>query len=160
MKRMHLHMGVEDMDASIAFYTTLFAAEPVVRKGDYAKWMIEDPRINFAITPTSLTAKGIEHVGIQVEDAEELAEVHERLKSAGRPVLEEAATSCCYAQSSKNWISDPDGIIWETFLTTGENTDYGNKDPVQTGMARLVALESAKAADAPAASCCVPAGSV
>lgn len=156
MKRMHLHVGVEDMDASIAFYSALFATEPAVRKDDYAKWMVEDPRINFAITPTSHTAKGIEHIGIQVENAEELDEVHERLKAAGRPVLEEAATSCCYAQSSKNWIADPDGIIWETFLTTGENVAYGNKEPVKTGMAQLVALETARAGDAKAGSCCAP----
>jgi catechol 2,3-dioxygenase-like lactoylglutathione lyase family enzyme len=161
MKRMHLHLGVDDMDQSIAFYSALFAAEPTVRKDDYAKWMLEDPRINFAITPTTHTAKGIEHIGIQVENAEELAEVAARLKSAGRPVLEEAATQCCYAQSSKNWISDPDGVIWETFLTTGSATDYGNKEPVQTGMAQLVALETAqaetaKAEAAQAGSCCTP----
>jgi catechol 2,3-dioxygenase-like lactoylglutathione lyase family enzyme len=156
MKRMHLHLGVDDMEASVAFYSTLFAAEPAVRKDDYAKWMIEDPRINFAITPTAHTAKGIEHIGIQVENAAELAEVHERLKVAGRPVLEEAATSCCYAQSSKNWISDPDGIIWETFLTTGEAVDYGNKEPVKTGMAQLVALETAQAKGAQTGSCCAP----
>lgn len=157
MKRMHLHLGVDDMDQSIAFYSALFAAEPTVRKDDYAKWMLEDPRINFAITPTTHTAKGIEHIGIQVESVEELNEVGERLKSAGRPVLEESATQCCYAQSSKNWISDPDGVIWETFLTTGTHTEYGSKEPVQTGMAQLVALESAKADSPQSGSCCTPA---
>ena len=156
MKRMHLHLGVDDMDQSIAFYSALFAAEPTVLKDDYAKWMLEDPRINFAITPTTHTAKGIEHIGIQVDSAEELNEVGERLKSAGRPVLNEAATTCCYAQSSKNWITDPDGVIWETFLTTGDHVEYGNKEPVLTGMAQLAALETAKADGSANGSCCTP----
>ena len=156
MKRMHLHLGVDDMDQSIAFYSALFAAEPTVQKDDYAKWMLDDPRINFAITPTTHTVKGIEHIGIQLDNAEELNEVGERLKSAGRPVLEEAATTCCYAQSSKNWITDPDGVIWETFLTTGEHTEYGNKEPVLAGMAQLAALETAKADGSVTGSCCTP----
>jgi catechol 2,3-dioxygenase-like lactoylglutathione lyase family enzyme len=151
MKRMHLHVGVQDIDQSIKFYSTLFAAEPTVRKPDYVKWMLEDPRVNFAITPTSHTAKGVEHIGIQAETPEELAEVHERLKSAGRPVLEEGATTCCYAQSEKNWITDPDGIIWETFLTNGEATVYGDKLQVAQAHANLNALESANAS---ATSCC------
>jgi catechol 2,3-dioxygenase-like lactoylglutathione lyase family enzyme len=157
MKRMHLHLGVEHMERSIAFYSTLFAAEPTVRKDDYAKWMLDDPRINFAITPTTHTAKGIEHIGIEAENMDELNEIGERLKSAGRPVLAEESTTCCYAQSSKNWITDPDGVIWETFLTTGENTDYGNKDQVQNGMIRLAALETAQADSAQSGSCCTPA---
>lgn len=156
MKRMHLHLGVDDMDQSIAFYSALFAAEPTVRKDDYAKWMLEDPRVNFAITPTTHTAKGIEHIGIQVENIDELNEVGERLKSAGRPVFEEATTTCCYAQSSKNWITDPDGVIWETFLTTGDHVEYGNKEPVLTGMAQLAAVETAKADAAANGSCCTP----
>ena len=153
MKRMHLHVGVDDLDQSIKFYSTLFAAEPTVRKVDYAKWMLDDPRVNFAITPTSHTAKGVEHIGIQVETPEELAEVHERLKSAGRPVLEEGATTCCYAQSEKNWITDPDGVIWETFLTNGEATAYGDKMQVAQAHANLDRLE---AANASANSCCPP----
>ena len=156
MKRMHLHLGVDDMDQSITFYSALFAAEPTVQKDDYAKWMLEDPRINFAITPTTHTAKGIEHIGIQVDNVEELNEVGERLKSAGRPVLAEAATTCCYAQSSKNWITDPDGVIWETFLTTGDHVEYGNKEPVLTGMVQLAALETAKADASANGSCCTP----
>lgn len=153
MKRMHLHVGVEDIDQSVKFYSTLFAAEPTVRKVDYAKWMLEDPRVNFAITPTSHTAKGVEHIGIQVETPEELAEVHKRLKSAGRPVLEEGATTCCYAQSEKNWITDPDGVIWETFLTNGAATSYGDKTQVAHAHANLNALENANAS---AISCCAP----
>lgn len=156
MKRMHLHVGVSDLDASVSFYSALFAAEPTVLKPDYAKWMLEDPRINFAISNADHTAKGIEHVGIQAETAGELAEVYDRLRGAGRPVLEEGATTCCYAQSEKNWITDPDGVIWETFLTTGSATDYGNKEPVLTGMAQLAALETAKADDSVDGSCCTP----
>lgn len=157
MKRMHLHVGVEDLDASIIFYSHLFAAEPTVRKADYAKWMLDDPHLNFAISPTTHTSQGIEHIGLQVETAEELEEVRQRLAGAGRPVLTEAATQCCYAQSSKNWVTDPDGVIWETFLTTGDNVDYGNKDPIATGMAKLAALESRRADEAATGSCCAPA---
>ena len=156
MKRMHLHVGVEDIEQSIKFYSTLFGAEPTVRKPDYVKWMIEDPRVNFAITPTSHTAKGVEHIGIQVETTEELAEVHERLKSAGRPVLEEGATTCCYAKSEKNWITDPDGVIWETFLTNGEAITYGNKLPDELAMTALANLNRLEAANASATSCCAP----
>ena len=143
MKRMHLHVGVADLHASVSFYSALFAAEPTVLKPDYAKWMLEDPRINFAISNGDHTAKGIEHIGIQAETADELAEVYDRLRGAGRPVLEEGATTCCYAQSEKNWITDPDGVIWEAFLTKGEATVYGDK----------IDLASANAAEG---QCCSP----
>jgi catechol-2,3-dioxygenase len=128
MKRLHIHVSVEDVAASIHFYNTLFAAEPTVTKPDYAKWMLEDPRVNFAISKRGGDA-GIRHLGIQVEDRAELADVYSRLKRAEAPVLEEGATTCCYAQSEKSWIEDPQGIQWETFLTTGESTVYGS-DPV------------------------------
>lgn len=158
MKRMHLHVGVENLDASVAFYNILFAAEPTVLKSDYAKWMLEDPRINFAISSTAHTAIGIEHIGLQVETAEELAEVHTRLKAAGRPVLEEGATNCCYAKSEKNWITDPDGVIWETFLTNGESVVYGDKPVEELAITKLVAgLSDAKAANAAPSTCCTPA---
>jgi catechol-2,3-dioxygenase len=128
MKRLHVHVSVDDVAASIRFYNTLFAAEPTVTKSDYAKWMLEDPRVNFAISKRG-GASGIRHLGIQVEDRAELADVFSRLKRAEAPVLEEGATTCCYARSEKSWIEDPQGIQWETFLTTGESTVYGN-DPV------------------------------
>ncbi|MFM9851821.1 MAG: ArsI/CadI family heavy metal resistance metalloenzyme [Sphingomonadaceae bacterium] len=156
MKRMHLHVGVENIDTSVAFYSTLFAAEPTVLKSDYAKWMLEDPRINFAISSTDHTAIGIEHIGLQVETSEELAEVHTRLKSAGRPVLEEGATNCCYAKSEKNWITDPDGVIWETFLTNGETTVYGDKPVEELAITKLAGMKGAKAANAAPSACCVP----
>ena len=126
MKRLHVHVGVADLDRSIIFYTRLFGAEPTVAKPDYAKWMLDDPRVNFAISQGEHAAKGIEHLGIQAEDPGELAEVYGRLKSADRPVLEEGRTTCCYAKSEKSWIADPDGVVWEAFFTDGEATVYGD----------------------------------
>lgn len=126
MKRMHVHVGVRDLDSSIRFYSTLFGAEPSVTKHDYAKWMLDDPRVNFAISAGHHEVKGIEHLGIQVESDEELAQVYGRLKAADRPVLEEGATTCCYAKSEKSWIADPDGVVWETFFTRGDATHYGD----------------------------------
>jgi catechol 2,3-dioxygenase-like lactoylglutathione lyase family enzyme len=124
MKRFHVHLSVKDLSESIRFYRALFAAEPVVMKADYAKWMLDDPRVNFAISQRS-KATGVAHLGVQVEDAAELAEVYARLKRAERPVLEEGATTCCYAASEKSWIVDPQGVEWEAFLTTGASTTYG-----------------------------------
>src|SRR3970282_396256 len=108
----------DDVVESVRFYSLLFAAEPTVRKSDYAKWMLEDPRVNFAISQRGADA-GIEHLGIQVETAEELHEVYDRLQHAGRPVLEEGATTCCYAKSEKSWIAHPQGIAWDAFRTSG-----------------------------------------
>ena len=106
MKRMHVHVGVRDLDASVTFYSALFAAEPTVRKQDYAKWMLDDPRLNFAISHEH-AALGIEHLGIEAESADELREVYARLEAAKAPVLEEGCTTCCYAKSEKSWIADP-----------------------------------------------------
>ena len=128
MKRLHVHVGVNDLDASVHFYSTLFAAEPTVRKPDYAKWMLDNPRVNFAISHGRGDA-GLHHLGIQVEDADELSQVYNRLARADAPVLEEGATVCCYARSEKSWIADPQGIAWETFLTRGESTAYGGDAP-------------------------------
>jgi catechol 2,3-dioxygenase-like lactoylglutathione lyase family enzyme len=125
MKRFHVHVGVADLDASIAFYSGLFGTGPAVTKPDYAKWMLDDPRVNFAISQKCGAERGVEHLGIQVEEATELADVYTRLKDAGAPVLEEGATTCCYAKSEKSWIADPDGVVWEAFLTHGESTVYG-----------------------------------
>jgi catechol 2,3-dioxygenase-like lactoylglutathione lyase family enzyme len=128
MKRLHVHVSVDDLAQSIRFYSTLFAAEPSVTKPDYAKWMLEDPRVNFAISQRGSVA-GLDHLGIQVESEDELAEVYARLKQAEGPVLEEGKTTCCYAQSEKSWILDPQGLSWETFFTTGESTVYGESAP-------------------------------
>jgi len=147
MKRLHVHVGVEDLAVSTQFYAALFGAEPSVTRPDYAKWMLDDPRVNFAIS-TGHAGRGIEHLGIQVETPEELGEVYGRLQAAGRPVLEEGTTSCCYAKSEKSWISDPQDVVWETFLTTGESTHYGD-DPA-------LALLKPTSATAATGSCCAP----
>jgi catechol 2,3-dioxygenase-like lactoylglutathione lyase family enzyme len=179
MKRLHVHVAVADLDRSVGFYSTLFGAKPVVVKPDYAKWMLEDPRVNFAISHRRHDGGGIEHLGIQVEDEGELAEVYGRLQAADRPVLEEGRTTCCYARSEKSWIADPDGVTWEAFLTHGEATVYGGgpslaaiSDPAADAAAdaaaggtverpagtaappELAGAAIAAAAPAPAARCC------
>jgi catechol 2,3-dioxygenase-like lactoylglutathione lyase family enzyme len=125
MKRLHVHVSVDDLAASTRFYSTLFAAEPTVVKDDYVKWMLDDPRVNFAISTRAGRAPGISHLGIQAEDETELAEVYDRLRRARRPTVEATATTCCYAKSDKQWIADPQGVPWETFFTYGESTVYG-----------------------------------
>lgn len=124
MKRLHVNLAVSDLDASVRFYSTLFNAAPSVLKDDYAKWMLDDPRVNFAVT-TRGEAKGVDHLGIQVESKEELDEVYGRLKTASAPVIEQGETICCYARSEKNWVIDPQGLPWETFLTIGDSPVYG-----------------------------------
>ncbi len=119
MKRMHVHVVIENLQQSIGFYSALFDAEPAVVKPDYAKWMLDDPRVNFAIS-TRGREPGLDHLGIQVENQAELHEVYARLRKAGGNVVEQGQTSCCYAKSEKSWIDDPAGISWETFRTTGE----------------------------------------
>jgi catechol 2,3-dioxygenase-like lactoylglutathione lyase family enzyme len=130
MKRLHVHVAVEDLEQCVRFYATLFAAEPTVLKPDYAKWMLDDPRVNFAISQRGRAA-GLSHLGIQVEDKAELAEVYDRLKRAERPILDSGAVTCCYAQSEKQWIADPQGLPWETFLTSGESTVYGESEALE-----------------------------
>src|SRR5262249_31144897 len=125
MKRLHVHVGVEDLPNAIGFYSALFATQPTVVKADYAKWMLDDPRVNFAIS-TRGKQPGLDHLGIQVESEDELQEVYARLRKAGGNIIEQGKTSCCYAKSEKSWIDDPAGISWETFFTTGESTQYGD----------------------------------
>ena len=125
MKRMHVHVAVENLHQSIGFYSALFDANPAVVKPDYAKWMLDDPRVNFAIS-TRGREPGLDHLGIQVEDKIELHEVYARLRKAGGTVIEQGETACCYAKSEKSWIDDPAGISWETFHTTGKSTEYGD----------------------------------
>ena len=126
MKRLHVHVSVTDLGESVRFYSTLFAAQPTIQKDDYAKWMLDDPRVNFAISRRD-KATGIRHLGIQVEEPAELAEVYQRIEHTQRPVLNEGKTTCCYAKSEKTWVEDPQGVQWETFLTTGESTVYGGE---------------------------------
>jgi hypothetical protein len=125
MKRIHIHLAVPNVAEAIPFYSTLFATKPSVIKSDYAKWMLDDPRVNFAISARGKT-HGLDHLGIQAESPGELAEIYGRLQAANRPMLEQGETTCCYAQSTKSWIGDPAGIAWEAFLTTGESTFYGD----------------------------------
>lgn len=132
MKRLHVHVGVNDLASSVHFYSTLFGSEPTVLKDDYAKWMLDDPRVNFAISEGNHERAGMQHLGIQTESIEELAEVYGRLKAADRPVLEEGQTTCCYAKSEKSWIADPDGVVWEAFFTNGEATTYGDSPALGT----------------------------
>ncbi|CAJ0794217.1 Cadmium-induced protein CadI [Ralstonia psammae] len=114
MKRFHVHVHVDDLSKSIAFYSKLFAAEPTRVETDYAKWMLDDPRINFAIS-TRGSAPGVDHLGFQVDDAAELAELKARAEAADMALLDEGETTCCYARSDKHWITDPQGIAWEHF---------------------------------------------
>jgi hypothetical protein len=150
MKRLHVHVAVEDLVSAVRFYSTLFAAEPAVVKPDYAKWMLDDPRVNFAISARG-TRAGLDHLGIQVETPEELHEVYARLKQAGRPVLEEGATTCCYARSEKSWIDDPQGIPWEAFRTSGESTVYGDDPDFEA-----VKGSACYAPETPQGVCCAP----
>lgn len=130
MKRLHVHVTVKDLDESIGFYSTLFGATPTVTESDYAKWMLDDPSVNFAISERCGVTPGLSHLGIQVDEESELSELSERLEEAGRPIVEQKAAQCCYAEGDKAWVSDPQDIAWETFRTFGQITDYG-KDRVK-----------------------------
>ena len=150
MKRLHVHVSVEDLAQSIRFYTTLFAAGPTVQKPDYAKWMLDDPRVNFAVSKRGAAA-GVEHLGIEVETREELSEVRQRLRRGEWPTPEENSTTCCYAKSEKAWIHDPQGVAWETFLTTGESTVYGDGADLDAAGGSCCAPGPGRSAAAP---CC------
>jgi catechol 2,3-dioxygenase-like lactoylglutathione lyase family enzyme len=128
MKRLHVHVAVDDLNQSIGFYSTLFATEPTVLKEDYAKWMLDDPKVNFAIS-TRGRASGVDHLGIQVDSNEELSELASRLKAAGQTTRDQVATTCCYSKSDKSWVNDPNGLRWETFFTFDQATSYGEDDP-------------------------------
>ena len=124
MKRFHVNVSVANLDQSIEFYRALFGEEPTIRKDDYAKWMLEDPRVNFAIAESSKTS-GINHVGLQADTLDELGDIQARLRKAGKPTFEQPQAECCYAESSKTWVRDPDDVAWETFVTFGQTTRYG-----------------------------------
>jgi catechol 2,3-dioxygenase-like lactoylglutathione lyase family enzyme len=129
VKRLHVHVAVENIEKSVDFYSVLFAAPPTVRKTDYAKWMLDDPRVNFAISARGRAA-GVAHLGIQVEEPQELDRVAHRLQEAGNALFDQGAATCCYARSEKAWVLDPSGISWETFLTVGESTTYGEASAI------------------------------
>ena len=124
MKRFHVNVSVADLSASVGFYSTLFGQQPDVLKEDYAKWMLEDPRVNFAISHSS-RSRGINHVGLQADTLDELGEIQGRLRAAGAATYDQPEAECCYAKSSKTWVRDPDAVAWETFVTHGEITHYG-----------------------------------
>lgn len=143
MKRMHIHVAVSDLEQSIAFYSKLFDTEPSVTEPDYAKWMLEDPRVNFAISARGISP-GLDHLGIQVDSGNELQEIHDRLDAAGQAMLSQEATTCCYARSDKHWVTDPQGLAWETFHTLGSAPVFGaGRDAAKTEK-----------------SCCTPAAAV
>jgi catechol 2,3-dioxygenase-like lactoylglutathione lyase family enzyme len=146
MKRFHVHVHVDDLSSSVRFYSALFGAEPAVVKPDYAKWMIDDPRVNFAIT-SGASSPAIDHLGLQVESDDDLALIAAQLAAAGQSVVKQDNAECCYARGNKGWVSDPSGISWETFHTFGESTVYGND------IARPPTLTNAQ----PSESCCTPA---
>lgn len=142
MKRFHVHVSVSNLEQSIGFYATLFGVDPTVRKPDYAKWMLDDPRINFAISERG-RQPGVNHLGFQVDDESELETMHSRLVKADGDLIQENDAACCYARSDKYWVTDPQGIAWETFRTLGSAPVYGEDT------AEAMASESATA-------CCVP----
>ncbi len=152
MKRLHVHVAVGDLAQSVGFYSTLFGAEPSVLKDDYAKWMLDDPRVNFAIS-THAATPGLDHLGIQVEHGLELAEIGGRLKDAGANTLDEVGATCCYARSDKSWVADPSGIRWETFRTFGEATVYGEDPSIDAALGPAASACCAPKSVTPAACC-------
>ena len=127
MKRMHIHISVDDLAHSTAFYSQLFGTAPSVHKPDYAKWMLDDPRVNFAISQRG-EKPGLNHLGIQAENDEELGEIKTRLDAADMAVLTETGTTCCYAKSDKHWVQDPSGIAWETYHTLDSAPTFNTPD--------------------------------
>src|ERR1700732_1032681 len=153
MKRFHVHVSVDNLDESIQFYSTLFAAGPSVRQSDYAKWMLEDPRVNFAIS-THRQPIGVNHLGFQVDSGEELRGWHAQLQAADAQLVQENDQPCCYARSDKYWVTDPTGIAWETFHTLGSIPVYGEDTAVFDHGTSPVPQSHAAAGT----TCCVPAG--
>ncbi len=159
MKRFHVHLHVEDLPKSIGFYSKLFAAEPARLESDYAKWMLEDPPVNFAISSRG-HAVGIDHLGIQTDDPTELAAMKARAEAADMALLDEGETTCCYARSEKHWVTDPQGIAWEHFHTLGSIpvfNEAAEQDPAASACCAPATSPVATAAAAPeAAACCTP----
>ena len=162
MKRFHVHIAVSDLAASTAFYSQLFGQPPTKEKPDYAKWMLDDPRLNFAISSRG-HAVGLNHFGMQADSAQELAGLKglAHLASSGAP-LDQGETACCYARSEKHWVLDPQGLAWEHFLTMGDAVAYGEDSTALAAMeadkagACCVPLRSSAGEAKPGAACCVP----
>ncbi len=161
MKRFHVHLHVDDLAKSIGFYSRLFAAEPARLEGDYAKWMLADPPVNFAISTRGASA-GIDHLGIQTDDPAELAAMKARAEAADLALLDEGETTCCYAHSEKHWVTDPQGIAWEHFHTLGNIPVFHEKAASVEGVTQAVASAccapvAVSATVEPAAgACCAP----
>lgn len=156
MKRLHVHVSVQNLADSIGFYSTLFGAAPSVTKTDYAKWMLDDPRVNFAISQRSATV-GLNHLGVQVESAEELAQMHQRLQNLQTGIHTETEAACCYAKSDKHWVNDPTGIAWETFHTLDSIPMFGGDSPdacCAPEPGKFSKVEKQAACCAPGSSCC------
>lgn len=131
MKRIHLHISVADLNKSISFYQALFGLPPTIQKPDYAKWMLDDPLINFAISQRGTTV-GLDHIGIQTDNDEELSTIKTRMESAEMEILSQEGTTCCYAKSNKHWVQDPSGIAWETYHTLEEALTFSNIDEIKS----------------------------
>jgi len=157
MKRFHVHLHVDDLDKSIGFYSKLFAAEPSRVEADYAKWMLDDPRVNFAISTRGARA-GIDHLGFQTDDAAELAALKARAEAADMALLDEGETTCCYARSEKHWVTDPQGIAWEHFHTLGNVPVFSEAAPTESASACCAPAPRGKPVAIPVAaaksSCC------
>jgi hypothetical protein len=153
MKRFHFHLHVEDLDKSIAFYSRLFAAQPTRIEGDYAKWMLEDPRINFAISTRGRKA-GIDHLGFQTDDPAELAAMRERAQSADMVLLDEGETTCCYARSDKHWVTDPQGLAWEHFHTLSDIPIFSDDKKIETRAACCSPSTTSQPAQLAGSGCC------
>jgi catechol 2,3-dioxygenase-like lactoylglutathione lyase family enzyme len=132
MKRFHIHLAVDNLDQNIQFYSTLFGREPSVRHDDYAKWMLDDPRINFAISNRSAKI-GVDHMGIQAENEQELQDIKQRLDATQRPVESQEQAACCYMRSDKHWVTDPQGIAWESFHSLTEIPTFNEKTALSDG---------------------------
>lgn len=132
MKRFHIHLSVDDLDRNIQFYSALFGCPPSVRHEDYAKWMLDDPRINFAISNRSAKA-GLDHMGIQAENEQELQDIKQRLDATQRPVESQEQAACCYMRSDKHWVTDPQGIAWESFYSLAEIPTFSDKTAPSDG---------------------------
>lgn len=160
MKRFHVHVGVKDLDESIRFYSGLFGAEPSVRKPDYAKWMVEDPRINFAISQR-MTKFGVNHLGLQVDEADELPGVKQRFEAADKgSLVDEIGVTCCYAKSDKHWVTDPQGVAWEGWHSLGQVELYGEQERAKSAQSGCCAPAEAPALPTRTQSgCCGPAES-
>jgi len=152
MKRLHIHVAVDDLAKSINFYSALFGAQPTKQKPDYAKWMLDDPRVNFAISARG-AKPGIDHLGIQVDAPEELAGLREQMKRADLGIFDEGATSCCYAESDKSWVQDPSGIAWEAYHTMAD-AELFSKPKEASGASCCAPKAQPVASCAPKSGCC------